>query len=501
MTESPRPSRWLEGLLVVEALAYWLANLPTWLDFPGFAFGDLGASLTIQDLVARGYRPGVDFAHHYGLLPIAFGRLWFGLIGPSPLAFYLAMGLFETWMAWNLARVARFRCVGLAGSTLLAVGLPFFVQSCYPNLAHGLEAALLCQALAEQARGRRGVALALATLAVLAKPSLGLAYGLVLLSLILISLRGRWSWRAVFGFDALGPALVAGVVTIAVLASLYGVPSVVRTILPMAGMATYRAGGFGFFFGSGRDFWRPKGVGLCYYLGTVAGFWLAGSLTLAAAALFAIARRLRSREIDPFLVTCAAVHAIFVFELFGHSNTWVYGSYVLGAGLAVLPTIGRNWRRWTWILIGLAMLGWRTPLNAPVSHWRTQIRSPETAGLWCDPRERDEWSEVRSMLKGQDQVAVLATSGCSERLYPDFTPAEGVFHVPGLENEPEVARKARQLAASNWVVVPKYLGNERLTRWPNFAAALSQFDVVHDGTYYRIYRRQIESESSLRLDE
>jgi hypothetical protein len=489
VTDPPRPKRWLEGLLIVEALAFWLANLPTWLDFPGFAFGDLGASITTQDLVSRGYRPGVDFAHHYGLLPIALGRLWFGMIGPSPPAFYLAMGLIEAWMAWSLARVAQARRVGLTGSTLLAVGLPFFVQSCYPNLAHGLEAGLLCHALAEQARGRNGVALAMATLAVLAKPSLGLAYGFVLVLVILFSLRGRWSWRAAVRFDALGPSLVTGLVMVALLAMTYGVESVVRTVLPMAGMATYRAGGFGFFFGSGRDFWRPAGAGPGYYLGTVAGFWLAGSLTLTAVGLVALARRLRSPENDSFLVTCAAVHALFVCELFGHSNTWVYDSYVLGAGLAVVPSMGRGWRRWTWILIGVAAIGWMTPLTAPLTHWRSQVRSPETAGLWSDPRDRAEWIEVRSKLKGQDQVAVLTTSGCSERLYTDLTPAEGVFFVDGLENEPDVARKARVIAASNWVIVPKYLGNARLTRWPVFATALGRFEVVHEGSFYRIYRR------------
>ena len=50
MSEEPTRSRWFAALLIAEVLASWLANLPTWLDFPGFAFGDLGASLTTQDL-------------------------------------------------------------------------------------------------------------------------------------------------------------------------------------------------------------------------------------------------------------------------------------------------------------------------------------------------------------------------------------------------------------------------------------------------------------------
>ena len=542
MTGSSPRRHGLAAILIIEVVGFWLANLPTWLDFPAFAFGDLGASLTTQDLVARGYRPGIDFAHHYGLLPIAIGRVWFGLVGSTPGAFYAFMGLTGIGMAWSLAEIAHARGIAREGKAILVLGAPFFIQSCYPNLAHALEAALLCQALAEQSKGRRGSALAWATLAVFSKPSLGLAYGFVLVVIVAgrIWTGDRIGWaKSLFGRDAFGPAILTAVVGLLLLIGLYGYESVIRTVVPLAGSATYKAGGFGFFFGSGSEFWRPKGVGPGYYFGTVAGFWIAGSLMLVLGGVVALARVLRD-PIDELIVTCAATHALFVFALFGHSQTWVYDSFFLGVGLALIPSMGRNWisrgsesssglvgsaprtvgstskswrsgifwvsrersaertlrdfairqpwRKGTLPLLILAVLAWRTPLTSPLPGWRTHVRTAETAGLWADPVDRAEWVEARSIVEAGG-ATILATSGCSERFFPEFTPPEGVFLVPGLENEPDVARKARRIEGSRWVVVPKYLGNEGLARWPIFSKVLENFTIIHVGPFYRVYRR------------
>ena len=480
MTE--RASRGWIAILVAESIALWAWNLPTWLDFRAFAFGDLGASLTTQDLVERGYRPAVDFAHHYGLLPIAVGRVWFGIWGRSPMTLYALMAMNAAGMAWCLGQAARVRKVGTSGMALLAIGLPYFVQSCYPNLAHALEAGLLCRALYEQARGRLGVALAMATLAVLAKPNLGLVLGFALVVLILSTIPGRWTWGKVFGRDALGPALGVGMVAILGLIAIYGPIPVFRSIVPTTGLATYRAGNFGFFFGVGRDFWWPVGKGPGYYLGTVVGFWIAGSLVLWVAAIRAGLRRFRGPS-DGLVATCGFVHAVFVFGMFGHRDTWVYDSYVLGLGLALLPWSG------TWVLVAIAGLGLKTGLPEPWTVWRTHARSTVTAGLWDVPLDRDEWANVRSIMAGRTS-AVLATSGAVEVLVSGFEPAESVFLVPGMERELDIARKAMRLRGASVIVVPKYLGNERLVTWPEFARALEGTRVGFDGTHYRVYLRE-----------
>jgi hypothetical protein len=63
----------------------------------------------------------------------------------------------------------------------LIVSLGFAFQSNYPNLAHCIEAVILAHALAAQVRGSYRNALALATIAVFVKPSMGYVFGGVLL--------------------------------------------------------------------------------------------------------------------------------------------------------------------------------------------------------------------------------------------------------------------------------------------------------------------------------
>src|SRR6202043_881867 len=61
-------------LFSIELIALMIARLPETMNFEAFAFGDRGANLTLQYLVAHGYRPAIDFGYHYGLLPILVGH-------------------------------------------------------------------------------------------------------------------------------------------------------------------------------------------------------------------------------------------------------------------------------------------------------------------------------------------------------------------------------------------------------------------------------------------
>ena len=172
------------------------------------------------------------------------------------------------------------------------MGVPYFVQSPYATFAQGLEACLLCQALAEQSRGRRGTALAWATAAALAKPSLGLVYGLIVVLLIARdAIRGRWPIRRLLGRDGLGPAIATGAVGLAVLAGVYGIEPVVRHRAAdgRAGQLPRRE--FRLLLRRGPRLLAPaRNSPAGYYLGTVAGFWIVGSITLLIAGLVALAR-------------------------------------------------------------------------------------------------------------------------------------------------------------------------------------------------------------------
>lgn len=150
-------------LFVFEALTLGILALPSNLNFMAWAFSDQGANLTAQYLTAHGYRANIDFAYHYGLLPLLLGRIWFSLSGATPHACVLLVFLCTLAAAWALARIAVNLELGITGVAFLVIALPLAIPFNPPNLAHALEAALLSNALAEQAAQRHSRSLALAT--------------------------------------------------------------------------------------------------------------------------------------------------------------------------------------------------------------------------------------------------------------------------------------------------------------------------------------------------
>src|SRR5271167_154340 len=171
-------------LFGLETLAINLARLPESMRFDRFAFCDHGANLTLQYLIAQGLRPSLDFGYHYGLLPALIGRIWFGIFGATPRAYQAAMVVADLLCAWAIAKILSQLRIGVVGLALAVITLGYAFQSTYVNFAHATEAVLLSHALAEQARGSRANALALATAAVFAKPSMGWIYGLLLIVLM-----------------------------------------------------------------------------------------------------------------------------------------------------------------------------------------------------------------------------------------------------------------------------------------------------------------------------
>ncbi len=488
---SPDRRVWL-AIFATIVLAHWVSGLPIWLYFSGFAFGDPGASLTTHDVVNRGLRPAIDFAHHYGLLGILLGKPWFAVFGATPWAFLLAMLGFGFWMAWSLASLATDRPTGRGILLLTAASVPYWIQACYPNLAHGLEAGLLCHAMREHSRGRRPIALALATAALFAKPSLGFPYGLILLIDLAISMRGRWRVAEVLGKGGLGPALAVGIGLLLVCSLVFGVEVTIRTLIPTTGISTYKAGNFGFFRGVGSGFWYRPGFPLGYYFGSVVAYWIVATLILCAGGIFAVLGSMRGRGNGPTSMdgemtwSLAALHAFFVTMLFGHMYTWVYDSFVLGAGLVTLSRLGSGWRRGLTMLLVLVILGHYGGIGAMRS-WKERARTPETFGLWDDAIARDDWSAVRPKLVGKSNV-LLSTTGCLEHLEPGlFVPPVGVFIVPGTEDSVDALKKAEQVREAESVLVPWTMTT--LQDWPMFRAGLEGRPLVHDGPRFRLYGR------------
>ena len=84
-----------------------------------------------------------------------FGRVWFGLLGSTPWAYIAATLGCNLFLAWGSARLVVALRAGPAAVVFLLVTPGFVARPSYLNLTHAFEAALLANALAEHARGRR----------------------------------------------------------------------------------------------------------------------------------------------------------------------------------------------------------------------------------------------------------------------------------------------------------------------------------------------------------
>jgi hypothetical protein len=479
----------LAVFLIAEVVALTLLQAPNELFFR-FAFGDSGTSLTIDNLVHRGYRPTIDFGYIYGLLPVLLNRLWFAAVGATPSACWWATLFCNALLAWGLARFASAQRVGWVGVALLAVGLPDLLRSSYDVLVQALEPALLVHALAEQARGRRDRALALVAAAAFVKPSMAYIFGAYLLVATVLTIdrdqTGAW-------LRALGPALLTAALLALVLVAVYGPLPVIHTLIPTAGMQVYRESRFGFFHGTGRDFWYRPGAGLRGYFRYEIGYWLAGTFVLIGGGLESLVRRARRavpkvEHNDEVVLGCALLHVTFVTLFFGHRFSWKYYHSLFLLGLAAL--VPRGWRH-ALVIAALAVMVLFTDrawVQALAHDWRARAPSAVTLGLWATDDDQREWARVLELTRGGRPVLLAECEGAA-LLFPGFAPPTGAYLVPGHPVPAEVIRKADQLASASLIVKVGPPGDHRFDRWPALRAALDGCEPVWEGNLYQVYRR------------
>ena len=478
---------WLAVLFAAEVLALTAFNAPNE-RFTRFAYWDSGSDLTIQALLTRGLRPTIDFGYIYGLLPVLINRLWQGLFGATPVACRGAKLVCNLALAWGLGRFAVSARVGLAGVALIAVALPDMLLTSTFVLVHSLEHALLVNALALQAGGRRGAALALVTVCLFVKPSMGYVYGLLLLVAILAHERDRWR-------RAITPAAATGLVLACLLSAVYGVRPLLTTVLPGKGLEVYNQSGHGFFHGAGRAFWLIPGGGLRDYLRYEVGSWIVGSVVLVAGGLLALARIARRRGTldDEIVLTCAIMHATFVLFFFGNRWTWPYYYVVLILGLAAMAARGKRHALLVAMVAALVLIGSKVKFETTARLWRSDSSSVETLGLWAAPEERAEWNKVLELARGQGPVVLLAAVEGAALLTPTvFEPPAGAYFVPGHPMPAEVRRKAELLANARTIITARPRGDPGrggYDRWPEIAAALDGCEVVWEGDLFLVERR------------
>lgn len=481
---------WLTAMLCIEVLLIAVFQTP-FLRFDRFAFMDSGGELAIQDLMRRGYRPALDFGYLYGLLPLLLGRLWYGLAGLSAGSFRVQILACMMLSAWGLARFAVARRLSLAGVVLITLAIPDLLLVSYITMVQTLEQALLINALAEQARGRRATSLALLTACCFVKPSLAFLQGLVVV-IAIVAANGRGIRAA--SVRSVVPSLVTAAVLAVILTLGFGPAPLAKSIFPFTGMAVYRISNYGFFHGVGREFWVLPHAGIRDYLRYEVGFWMLGTLVLFWGALAGLRRLARGDSTgdralrDEVIATCAAVHLGFVVLLFGHRGTWFYSLPMLILGLATLAAGGPRLRSVLWLLVVLLLVSDRSKAVEIIRRRKTDAPSAVTLNLWADPAERDEWARCLELTRGE-QPALLAMCDGGALLTPGFAPPEVGYLVPGNALPAEVQRKAAQLASAPMIIsalAPDWPG---FTFWPEITAAFDGCELVMQGRFVRVYRR------------
>jgi hypothetical protein len=483
-------SNWLFIVLVMEVLAVAAFQSPR-VRFDQFAIFDSGGELAIQNLMRRGYRPGIDFGYLYGLLPLLVGRIWYGLAGLTAGSFRAEVMTCAILTTWGLARFAAYRRVGIVGIALIALAIPDLLLVTYIGLVQSLEQALLANALAEHARGRRGIALALLTACCFVKPSLAVLQGLAVVIAIIADLRR--ANRSAY-IHAFAPALLtAGVIT-SFLALSFGLVPLCRTILPQTGMAVYRLGGFGFFQGIGRDFWVLPHAGLRDYFRYELGFWMLGTAFLIWGGLTGAWRWIRGGSSidgainDEICATCAATHIGFIVLIFGHRGTWFYSLPMLVLGVAVLTRRSRWHRICVFVLVALLLISDRSKAIDIIRRWKTEAPSSVTLNLWANPQERAEWAQALRLTEGRKPVLFAMSEG-GALLIPAFAPPTLGYLVPGNALPVEVQRKTMQLAAAHMIISAQPPDWPGFVFWPEMKATLDGCELLMKGEYLRVYRR------------
>jgi hypothetical protein len=480
----------LTVLLTAEVLVLAYVQSPAERFMRYIAF-DSGVDLTMQNLMARGFRPTIDFGCIYGLLPLLINRAWYGVAGLTPGAFRAEVILGTCLTAWGMARFATALRVGPAGVALIVLAMPDVLFPSYSTIVHVLEPALLVHGLAEQAKGRRGTALALATASCFVKPAMGYFYGLVLLISIGAAAKeqGRSYW-----LRSLAPAAIVGTALALIVAAVFGVAPMLEMLFPAKGAAVYRLGRYGFFHGVGSEFWALPGTGIWRYFRYEVGFWIIGSVWLVAGGLVALERLVRGAATnqrardDEIVACCAALHIVFVTCLFGQRMTWTYYFTILILGLAAMGKGSRTRVGVTWFLAVLLLVNDRSKLLNTYREWSAGAPTAITLGLWATPAERSEWRTVLELTEGQEPV-LLSGVDASLPLTPRFAPPVAGYFCPGLTLPVEIRRKVDQLSAARMIVTTRPSQGEGFDYWPELAAALDGCELIFEGGTFRVYRR------------
>jgi hypothetical protein len=473
------------------AIAVVVALLLQWHDyflFDEYAFLDEGSQLAVQHLVSHGLRPEIDFGYNYGLLPLLIGKLLFGALGNSPRTYALAVSLIGCFTTLGIARIAA----ALHGRgfewAFVILTLPFLIGR-YDNLPYALEAAFLTNAFAEQLRGRFGLAMALALYAALCKPAMGYLYGAVLLLMLFGEVgRGRMRWIEIA--RTLRPALVTGTAMALVLSAVFGSESLLGTILPIQGIANYRAMHSLGFHSEELSFLKPSGVNWHYYIGTYTTLWMVCEVWLVIAGIVVFVQYTRGREAlsGRFVLTMSVLAVADLLFFREHYR------YVTLIGAAACIAFQNRWQKTLAVCVCLiAIPAFLNRLKSELMFRETLTRNGATGWLWVAPDLNLEWERAMTIAAGR-KTAALGEMGGAGLVVPGIESPVVAFFLAGLALPDDVSREYRQLAVARVVILFRRYGRATgtvLEDYPVLKAAVEDDDVVFQGKYLEVRERTI----------
>lgn len=480
-------------LIAAELITFWLVSIPSF----DFAFNDGGSNLTVQYLISRGFVPLINFGYHYGLLPLLIGKFWFWLFGLTPRAYGLAVLTCSLLVGFALWRASVSLGFGLIGQAFIVITIGWAVYA-YPNFAHALEAVLVSNALAEQAAGRFSSAMALSLMAALAKPSMGYVYFAILLGVLVFrAVRDREAVVRRIA-SAAAPALILFGAAVVLLSAWFGLRATLLSVTPLAGTQAYHTLGFGFFRAAGHSFWHPAGAHWSYYIGTVAGFWLIGTVALlVTGALTAIHLESARAQIT---LTCATLQLLFILFFFGGGFSWFYYPYILTLGLAA----GANDSTWAGsltlaLIAGLSILAWKSNAIGMLQEWRNGTPRQAMAGLWAGNEEAREWARALDSAESHS-ATVLSALGCANLISDDFEKPVALYLIPGLAEPSEIQRTVTLLDRVSIVVVPEMPGWGGIPEIPAIRDTMRRrFELAWKGNFFAVYRPSLSHRPAQKL--
>jgi hypothetical protein len=507
--DSRRKVRTLAAGLAVLLLLLQIWQLPRIAGWTLFSFFDPGTALKGDLLISMGMKPGIDFGYTHGLASLIVAHWGFALLGRTPAAFLIMTAIMEVLMAVAIARFAVAMKLTRPALWFLFLALPVAVMPSYLTLTHPLEALLLLWAIAEQASGRRERALAICTACVFVKPSMAYVYGLLLVISTIVDWYGHE--RNISGLlRRTAPAMATGLLMAAAMIWRFGVRSLLLTIVPITGMRTYKDTHFGFFSGSGLQFWSPAFHPWYYYIITPAGIWLVMTALLIWVLLVGTQgvkhiglKRSHATKIDgrtprwvpgigrlrETALCIALMHITFVLGFYGWKYSWEYYSYlpVLFTALVISRCHARQVQMAA-VLGILAVCSQARSTGITFWCWHGKVRSAQTGYLWAYPQQAAQWRYVAQKVRGR-RTLILSNGYLPWMPKGMFMPLSW-FPEPGIPTAIEMRRLKSEALTAHYIVVRSGYGKFGLWVNPAFASARRHFRLLWRGKYFSIWIRK-----------